>query len=125
MNAYELNEVTRFIKQINEIERAPLAERKEGASDYHAAMRNEPAQVATLIGYLLDGSYGQGAYLKAWECIHSRMNKPAYLSQVIAALEYRCPADMARKMWHALTPEEKTALDHAIQTTLKTALDNE
>jgi len=46
------------------------------------------------------------------------VGKVAALGQMIAALEWQCPADFARKAWNLLNPVEQTAVNAAISTAI-------
>ena len=113
--AYDLNERIRFNKQLTEVERAPLAERKEAAAAWLESLTTSPEWVAEKIGWLLDGSYGYGAYQAARDVItHKRMNRRAWLGQTIAALEWQCPNNYARAAWNKLSSEQQAALNAMI-----------
>jgi hypothetical protein len=112
---YEHREISDFMAKIRRVEKAPLAERKEGAREFAHAMAHDPALVAERVGWLLDGNYGQGAYIKAREVARSpRMNRVAWLTQTVGAVEWHSPWAMTRASWKKMTPSQKKALDDAV-----------
>lgn len=117
---HEINEITRYLREVAEIEKAPMHERKEAAAEFYEAMAHDPALVAERVGWLLDGNYGQGSYLKAHQVMaqSKRANKIASLTQMTAVMEWRCPFRMAAAAWKKLTPAQKAALDRAVQTAM-------
>ncbi len=118
---YEYQERIRLNKQIRYIESAPIAERREARQDWTEAMK-DPANVANRIDWLLDGSYGYGSYIVAREVLtRTRMNRVAFFAQLLAALEYRCPANFARAAWNRLSENEQKAVNAAIGAVIEDA----
>lgn len=124
---HDHDEVRRWYNEVQEVEKAPLHERKEAAKEFYEAMRDAPELVAERVGWLIDGNYGQGAYLKAKQVLgmSKRANKAAQLNAMTAAMEWKCPGAMAVAAWKKLTPAEKAKLDHAIQAEIKSAMESE
>ena len=54
---YERREFNEAGQKLREVEKAPLAERKEAAAEFLAAMRDNPQLIGERIGWLLGGSY--------------------------------------------------------------------
>ncbi len=122
MNTNEMNEISRHHKAIEEIERTPLAERKESAKEFAADLAANPELVAQRVGWLIDGNYGQGSCTAAWQIITApRLNRIAALSILIAALEWRCPSAMARKVWKGLTADQQAKIDGLIKKEIEDA----
>lgn len=114
---YEAREAQEFHKQLREVEKAPLADRKEAAAEYLDAMKNDPSRVAERISWLIDGNYGYGAMKAAERVLRSpRMNRGAALSIMVAALDWQCPQRAATAAWKKLTKAQRDALDEAIKT---------
>lgn len=112
---YEQDERRRFLAGLERVEKAPLSERQEGRDAWVEALQ-APEFVAERIGWLLNGSYGQGSYAAALQVIGSpRMNVQAWLGQTIAAIEWHCPANFARAAWCKLTDDQKKTLADLIQ----------
>ena len=123
---YERNELAEANHKLREVDRAPLAERKEAAAEFLAAMRDHPAVVAERIGWLLDGTYGYGSMLMAKRVLGSpRMNRPAALTHMIGAFEWSTPGAMAIAGWKKLTKAQQVALDKAVLATIKSAESDE
>ena len=113
---YEQQERALHAARLREIEAAPLAERREAAREYECAMRERTATIAGRISWLLEGCYGKGAQLAARDVLaRPRMNRAAWLSQTIAALEWSCPAREAREAWKRLTAAEQATLAAQIE----------
>jgi hypothetical protein len=119
---YERRELAEAHQRLTEIERAPLAERKEAAAEFLAKMRDYPEIVAERVGWLLGGNYGYGQMLMAKRILGSpRMNRSAALSQMVAAFEWQSPSVMTRAAWKKLTKGQQAALEAAVQTAIKDA----
>jgi hypothetical protein len=123
---YERNERREANQRITEIERAPLADRKEAAQSFFEVMRDHPDMVAERIGWLLDGNYGYGAMQMAKQVLGSpRMNRSAALTHMIAAFEWQTPNAMARAGWKKLTKAQQAALEKAVQGAIRDAQSEE
>lgn len=113
-----------FNHDIRQVESATLDDRKAGFADWLDALQNDPDVIVDRIEWLLDGNYGFGSYDMAREVItHTRMNRPAWLGQTIAALEWQCPNDYARKAWNKLSDEQKGSLTAKINAVIESALE--
>lgn len=116
MNDYEQREAQEHHRQLGEVEKAPLHERKEAAAEFYDAMANRPEIVGERVGWLLDGNYGYGS-MKAAERVmaqSARANKKASLTHMVGALEWRCPARMTMAAWKKLSKAQKDALDREV-----------
>lgn len=124
--AYEHQELAEAHKRLGEIQRAPLADRREAQSRFLEVMRGAPEVVAERIGWLVDGNYGYGPMTLAKRVLASpRMNRPAALTHMIGAFEWQSPEIMSRGAWKRLTPGEKTRLESAVQGAITSALRGE
>lgn len=113
---YEARERTAFRKQLDDVDRAPLADRQAARQEWAAALVAEPPLIAERVSWLLNGSYGYGSYSAARDVMASpRMNHAAWLGQTIAALEWQCPATFARQAYRTLTVEQRGRVDDCIQ----------
>jgi len=123
---YERRELARAHKKLGEIQRAPLADRKEAQASFLKAMRSTPELVGERIGWLFDGNYGMGSMMLARRVLASpRMNRAAALTQMIGAFEWQSPEVMSREAWKTLTAREKGCLDSAVQEAITTVLGEE
>lgn len=119
---YERNELREAHRRLDEVEKAPLADRKEAAAEFLAAMRDHPGLIAERIGWLLDGNYGYGAMKKAKQILGSpRMNRSAALTHMIGAFEWSTPNAMAIAGWKKLTKGQQAALEKAVQAAIRDA----
>ena len=119
---YERRELTDAQRRLDEVERAPLAERKEAATEFFEAMRDNPEIVAERVGWLLGGNYGYGSMMKAKQVLGSpRMNRSAALTQMVAAYEWSSPSAMTRAAWKKLTKAQQDALERAVQEEIRSA----
>lgn len=121
--AYEQREVTSFQRELREVERLPLSERRENLREFTEVLQRDPELVAERIGWLLNGSYGRGSYTKAMQVANSpRMNQGAWLVQTIAALEWQVPQKMTAQAWHTLSGAQRSNLEWLIQREIRNAL---
>jgi hypothetical protein len=119
---YERRELADAHRKLDDLRRAPLAERKEAQAEFLEAMRDHPEIVGERVGWLLNGNYGYGSMQLAKRVLASpRMNRSAALTQMIAAYEWQSPEDMARAAWKKLTKGQQSALERAVQTAIKRA----
>ena len=119
---YERRELADAQRRLDEVERAPLAERKEAAAEFFEAMRDNPDIVAERVGWLLGGNYGYGSMMKAKQVLGSpRMNRSAALTQMAAAYEWSSPSAMTRAAWKKLTKAQQDALERAVQEEIRSA----
>lgn len=118
--AYEARERAMHFRDILAVESAPLSERQEARKAWAEALILEPGTVAERIGWILNGSYGYGSYMLSRQIMASpRMNQGAALAQMVAALEWRCPATFAREAYRKLTDKQRGIVDAAIADELK------
>jgi hypothetical protein len=116
MDSYEMRELAMFRKQMEEVERLPLAERKENAMEWFNDLMNDQKLIAERVGWLLNGSYGKGSFDSACRVLASpRMNQVAWCAITIANLEWRCPAKMAIASWKKLPVETRYIVNEAIR----------
>ena len=119
---YERRERQEAQQRLTEVERAPLADRKEAAAEFLAAMRDDPELVAERVGWLLNGSYGYGQQLRAKQILGSpRMNRSAALTHLTAAYEWSTPSALAMAAWKKLTKAQQVALEKAVQVVIRDA----
>ena len=116
--AYEQRELANAARNEREVERAPLAERKEAQEAFFQAIKHNPEIVAERVGWLLDGQYGMGPMLQARN-VTKRMNRPALYSQMIAVLDHNCPRAMAVAAWKKLSSKEQAKLQSLIETVIE------
>ena len=113
---YEMRELMAFRKQMEEVEKLPLAERKENAMEWFNDLMNDQKLIAERVGWLLNGSYGKGSFDSACRVLASpRMNQVAWCAITIANLEWRCPAKMAIASWKKLPVETRYIVNEAIR----------
>jgi len=113
---YEMRELSMFRKQMEQVERLPLAERKENAREWLNDLMNDQKLIAERVGWLLNGSYGKGSFDSACRVLASpRMNQVAWCAITIANLEWRCPAKMAIESWKKLPVETRYQVNEAIR----------
>lgn len=119
---YERRELSDAQRKLTEVERAPIADRKEAAAEFFEKMRDHPEIVAERVGWLLDGNYGYGQMMMAKRVLGSpRMNRSAALTQMIAAFEWSSPSAMTRASWKKLTKGQQATLEKAVQATIRSA----
>ena len=117
---YEQREIDLAYRQMEEVRRAPLRERKEAQLDFFEAMRDAPDIVAERVDWLLGGNYGYGPMLLAQRIFASpRMNREAALTQMIGVFEWMTPEDMTRAAWKKLTASEKHMLSQSVRGVIR------
>jgi len=122
--AYERREIMEFLNGLRRTEKLPLSERRENAARFAADLHRDPALIAQRVGWLLDGSYGYGSYVKAHQIAHSpRMNQGAWLLVTIANLEWGVPGKMTIQVWRTLTQKQRLHLDKLIKKEIKDAIE--
>jgi hypothetical protein len=120
---YEEREWREFQRQLKDAEGGSLSERREACQSFFEVMRDDPDLVGQRIGWLLDGNYGYGSYKAAHQTLtHVRMNRAAWLTNTIGALEWMCPQRMITQAWKRLTPEQKSRLQRAVDREISSAL---
>lgn len=116
MTAYEKREWELFKDQMLQVEMLPLAERKANAVRWFQAISEDHMGVAQKVGWLLNGSYGKGAFDSACRVLASpRMNQVAWCAITIASVEYGCPAKFAIQAWKKLPVEKRYLVNEAIR----------
>jgi hypothetical protein len=116
---YERNEALALVRQLDAIRRAPLRDRVEAREAWAQALK-DPGLVAERVGWLLNGSYGYGACLRAKRIMESRGNKVAALAWLTAALEWNCPAPFAVQQFILLSATEQTRVNDEIAREIET-----
>lgn len=114
--AYQMAELARLGRQLTDVETQPLAHRQAARQAYHEAMRDDPDTVAERVGWLIAGNYGFGACLRAKRIKEARANanRVAQFGQLIAALEWMCPAGFACQAWGRLTAAQRERVNAAL-----------
>jgi hypothetical protein len=117
---YERNERTRYYNERAQLARAPLADRQDGRDRYLADLRDNPEIIGERVAWLLDGSYGKGAYDVAREIADNpRMNRAAALGQMIAGCEWMATDALARDAWSRITGAQQRKVTDAINRAIK------
>ena len=116
---YQTNEISRALKLINEVESAPISERKENKKEFLDACVETPETVVERVGWLLNGSYGHGEYMIAWRDVDiwnksKKLNIRARLFISIAAYEWMTTPRHAAEVWRALPDEIKEKINKGI-----------
>lgn len=123
---YENNKRLIAYAHLEQVKKAPLAERKEAAASFAHALR-DPKLIAERISWLIAGNYGYGAMLYAKQALNagSRANKAAQLVSLVASFEWMCPADLAIRAWKEMTLAEKNALANVVKRVIERAKEEE
>ena len=118
---YEHREARMHAKHLDQIAKAPLADRRLARDRWARAIAEDPDLVGERAEWIFNGSYGYGA-CQAGKRIQTGTgrNKPAALGQLVAALEWMCPAPMAAAAWKQLTAKQQKAVNAALTKALKT-----
>ena len=117
---YEEREAREHRAAIFDVDHLPSHERRENAADWSRALR-DPALIGERAGWLLAGNYGYGAMSAAQSIAAQRRgNRAAGIGILIAALEWRTSARMAREAYRALGRAERAAITAAITAAIVT-----
>lgn len=112
---YEDRERSELVRLFGDLERLPLAERRENREEWREAMAERPELIADRIGWLFNGSYGWGAQDRARSIVTGkRGNRVAAICQLLSAVEWRCAQGEAIKAWKDLTSAQKDTLDATV-----------
>lgn len=122
---YERQELENYNAMILRAERAGLDERGEARREWAEALQDAEL-IAERVNWMIGGSYGYGAYIRARDIARRpRMNRAARLGIMIAALEWGCPGAFARSAFTALSADQQAAVTAAINREIKHFLDEE
>lgn len=115
---YERDEARRLQAQLDAVERAPLAERREGMQDWTNAMQC-PHVIGERVEWIFNGTYGFGAMKHAERIRDGRGNREAQLGMLVAALDHNCPRAFAAKAWKGLPAGLQRKVNAAIARAIK------
>lgn len=107
---YEMNELIRFNKECQAIERAPLQSRQQGRTDLKDCLNNNLKHWITYIEFLINGDYGAGSKF-AFERLSKRMNRRAWLFNNVAVIEFGTSLKMACEVWNGLDTDLQAAIN--------------
>lgn len=111
---YERNERKQLNAQIKNVENALLQDRREARREWFEALTDEKL-IRERLNWLLGGNYGKGAHDRAHEIKEQkRGNRVAAIAQLLAAVEWQCPASFAREAWNCLNKAAQKAINAAI-----------
>lgn len=112
---YHNDEVRRLHKQLQEVETAPLQDRQDGRASWAEMLTQYPEILTQRVSWLFAGNYGYGAMIRAQEIARNkRSNRPAALGQLMAALEWQCPANFAREAFVKLPAGKQVEINVAL-----------
>lgn len=112
-----------FQKELREAEEGSLAERRESCQEFFETIRDNPEIIGERVSWLLDGTMGYGAKLVSREVLaRPRSNRAAWFTQVIAALEFKCPQRMSVAAWKRLSPRERETLLRHVERAMSRAM---
>lgn len=120
---YEANERRMLAKQLRQVEEAPLADRRSARNDWANALL-DPVLLMERADWLLRGNCGYDAMLAARETMASgRGNRLAAFAQLLAAVEWQCPAAFAREAARDLPAPDLDRASQALQDAYNAWLD--
>lgn len=123
---YEQNERRLFLAALREVDRDwkghSALVKSELAEGFLEAMAKDPDVIRQRIEWLLAGHYGKGAYDFAHEVVaNKRMNREAWLTHTVGAIEWDVPQHIAISAWKKLTEKQKKSLDASVRRAMKRA----
>lgn len=112
-----------YSRQLQNVEKQSLTDRKAARAEWLDALRNSPETIKERVEWLIDGNYGYVSYYNVRATIQNkRMNRTAYLGQLIAALEWQCPNAYAREAWNHLTATQQESITAMLNEVIESAL---
>jgi hypothetical protein len=111
---YEQREAKELADSIRSNELAPLRYRLQARNDWRGDLIREPYTIAERVEWLLNGTYGFGAQQRAKRILLSRGNHVAQLAQLVANMEWHCPANFAQGAFLSLTKDQQTKVNSLI-----------
>lgn len=123
---YERRERLLFIAALKEVEsewktHSPIV-KETLTQEFLDAMAKDPDVIRQRIEWLLEGHYGKGAYDVAHEVVaNKRMNREAWLTHTVGAIEWDVPQHIASSTWKKLTEKQKKSLDASVRRAMKRA----
>lgn len=119
---HETRERIDFNRLVASVGKKSLRDRQEARAEFLLAMIESPEIVAERIGWIINGSYGAGGYFIGREVLaNKRMNRAAWFTQIVAAVEWQCPTNFAVDAYKKLTAAQRAKLDAAVKAELKSA----
>jgi hypothetical protein len=116
---YEQREAELLAQKLRVLSEAPKNDRHERANAWLEAMRKDPKIVAQRVGWLIDGNYGYGSYMRVQDIWRApRADKISALRNLVGALEWLCPLSTAMTMYEKLTKKERETLNYFISKAL-------
>ena len=113
---YHDREMKRLFKRIEDIEKAPLSERREGREDYLRGLRDNPDIIAERVTWILNGAYGYAEQFRAKYILENCKRKSAVvqLAYLVAAFDDSCPQVFAAQAFKKLMPEQQEKINNLI-----------
>lgn len=117
---YLEQEILKFKRETRALKDQPLEDRKENGENFTDYLNNHLGRVIESIEWVIQGNYGQGAYLEALRVLkNKRCNRRAWLFNTVAALEWRVDTLRACKVWNALTPETQEKINNELDKVIE------
>lgn len=119
---YQLREIAIFNQDMQRIKDLPLSDRKENAQTLKEFLESDELRhrFSDSIHWLLHGSMGHGAYIKAQEVIgNKRMNQGAWIFQVVSSLEFGVPQRESCKVWNSLSKPLQDLINKDIEESIE------
>lgn len=115
---YEMNEIRRFIRESQEKEHAPLADRKQGKSDFISCLNKNLQHFFDCCIYLIQGDYGAGAHY-AFKQMTKRSNRKAWIFNHVGIIEFGTSMKYACEAWHSLDTDLQAAINARLDIMLE------
>lgn len=113
---YIANELSRFHAECLRYDKAPIHERREAKRKLleHLNTTQGIEHFTRSAEWLINGTYGAGPYF-AFCSLSKRSNRPAWLFNYTAQLEYMTSNEHARKAWHELDKNTQESINSQLQ----------
>ncbi len=120
---YEANELKMLFAEYRQTERQSLADKRAGASEAFAIMRDAPQVIGDRMNLIFNGDFGAGAQIHARRIISQPM-RPARLMELltlVCVLEFRCPPDATLQAWNKLDHGQQRKVNDALSAQIRVA----
>jgi len=124
---YEEREIKMYFRQLEGVEKSSKQDRIYGFKSMLETVKNDPAIIAERITWILNGSYGFGAYIMSKRILKETKNPNYHLFHILAHLEYLTSDYYASKIYRSLSKQEQDNLNELVTQEIDeyiTELDN-
>ena len=124
---YEEGERSRFIRLLDESEQGSRHEKMAASKEFRRDLVENPDWVAEQIGWMLNGTYGQGEMVWSRELLarmatSSKHRSPVPILIVVFGQINKVPRRAAYRAWLSLAPERRADLTRMIEEEIRSGV---